>query len=430
MVFLAALGAPQGSSLESVVSIDVNTGEATPVEAGGGQQEAAWPEAPMDLSGVHVKLLEGEDPTGEYSPKELMIRSFLRLPLAEQERMGFTSLYQEGMALDDIDSDALKVLWEQRQEELKAAMEAMQEAADTLSSIIRQIRSGDEESVEAALADLEEHLSDVDMARDLHNALGGWPPLVRLLSSDQSPRIRAGAALVIGTAIKNEPVFQSWILESAAESVDVNPQQNETALSSLLGMLEEQGTGDVQVMHRRSMYALASALRHNLRNQAAFMELGGLERLQARLVKSCDGGLENPALVSKLAALVFDVLEEEKDQGYGWRKLPLVEELHHRLGSPEWALLVSECLSVPSHRRVQESLLRALDRQFQAPFTASERELLEGDSGLVRTLKSAQATYCTAPSEDFSDEDANPNEEACALANSCLTQLGWGAPSD
>jgi len=430
---VAVLCASLGICADPGVSIDVRTGESTPL--GQPEAEPAWPEDGVDLSGVHVKLLEGEDPQGSSSPKELIIRSFQRLPLAEQERMGFTALYQEGMDLDNVDGAALQELWEERQGELKEAMAAMQDAADTLTTLINHLGSQDQDTVKAALEELEEHLSDVDMARDLHDALGGWPPLVHLLAGEHRPTIRAGAALVIGTAIKNEPIFQSWILESAAENTEVKPPQNETALSSLLGMLGEKGGAEVQLMHRRSMYALASALRHNLHNQATFMDLDGLDVLETLLSEHCGGStLSNPALVSKLAALVHDILREEEDIGFGWREVEAVEDLHHQLGSRRWAQHVAKCLARPGHRRVQEGLLRALERQVHFMLPTSQWKLLEEESEMLSALEGARQTYCRAGgghsnnggSSDIDDDDDDPNAEACSLAKTCITKLSAG----
>ena len=74
-----------------------------------------------------------------------------------------------------------------------------------------------------ALDGLEDHLSDMDMARDFHDALGGWPSLTNLLLPTQSLKVRAAAALVMGTAVKNQDEFQGWILEPVPLSLSTEP---------------------------------------------------------------------------------------------------------------------------------------------------------------------------------------------------------------
>jgi hypothetical protein len=301
------------------VEIDVSTGAATEfpaaaatfqVEGGAEEGAAAWPSGPLDFQGVRLTGHEGEDATGSMKPKDLIIRALHHLPDDEQERIGFTALLeahpegaQEGVEDEEL-LEALQSLWASRQEALKEASEAMSESATTLKNLLDRLdaaaeragssggggsgsgddeggggrgNGGDEEDDGAvhgyddaleALLELEEHVGDMDNARDLHDSLGGWPSLTSLLT--HTPRwrlvlplspnpnppvveaeaaaavakevaeaaraialaaasrpvtpasVRAAAALVVGTAVKNQGEFQSWVLESAVTDVNIS----------------------------------------------------------------------------------------------------------------------------------------------------------------------------------------------------------------
>ena len=60
------------------------------------------------------------------------------------------------------------------------------------------------------------HQSTATGARP-HKALthshAGWTPLTNLLLPTHSHRVRGAAALAMGTAVKNEPQFQLWLLD-------------------------------------------------------------------------------------------------------------------------------------------------------------------------------------------------------------------------
>jgi len=106
------------------------------------------------------------------------------------------------------------------------------------------------------------------------------------------PRVRAEAALVVGTAIKNIDSFRNWVLESTVvdvpaedesavaetiAAVDRTVQKKEypspdvpaniTAVSALVGLLGgETGTptaAQLLLLRRRGVYALGAALRNN-----------------------------------------------------------------------------------------------------------------------------------------------------------------------
>ena len=376
----------------------INSSEEVSVTVSDDTVRGDWPTDRIDLKGVEVKLSEGEDVEGSASAKELIDRAFERLPKSEQDRIGFTTLREaqlslpqsggigeDGFADDDETLLKLKELWAKRQTELQEAMDAMQDSANLLSGLIKSLRVGvagadpgqsdsaatsedddTEEALLTVLEDLEDHLSDVDNARDFHDALQGWAPLAAKLApmtpsavsaGDEelqsestpaplpprfelrrnSPSVRAAAAMVVGTAIKNEADFKYWILEalphvhrpatnkqpsasssSSADGLPLPPavyplvRANETVLGALTAMLrgvddygfvKSMAAGnskataavtqkELLLMQRRALYAIGSGLRHNPAAQHAFaqVDLGGVEALATAVAPPNNSG--------------------------------------------------------------------------------------------------------------------------------------------
>lgn len=108
----------------------------------------------------------------------------------------------------------LDVLWKVRQQELREAYDATLKVNEQLDERINILKDADasEASLVVALTDLEDLLSDIDMARDFHT-LGGFPTLTSMLLKSRPERVREIAAWTIGTAVKNEPEHQLWVLE-------------------------------------------------------------------------------------------------------------------------------------------------------------------------------------------------------------------------
>lgn len=135
--------------------------------------------------------------------------------IPEDERQGL------GLDVDGLRSmplaerlEKLEELWTVRQQELREAYDAMPKVDELLIKRIEVLQdaSTTEDAAIVALADLEDLLSDIDMARDFHT-IGGFPTLASMLRDPQPGTVREMAAWVIGTAVKNEPGHQLWVLE-------------------------------------------------------------------------------------------------------------------------------------------------------------------------------------------------------------------------
>ncbi|KAG5188676.1 hypothetical protein JKP88DRAFT_304075 [Tribonema minus] len=332
-----------------------------------------------------------------------MLEALLELPREEQERMQLDAI----LALDPSERPpALQALWERRQAELKEIYAGMPTPAKILGSLIAILRSeasGDAVLLDALL-DLEDHLSDVDMARDFHT-LGGWHPLQALLHAERAPAVREHAAWVIGTAVKNVIEFHGWALETgpaaaadasesvaaadALESAAANASESAAATDALESgaatdaseggaaadaAVAVAGAGDglnaidrllecvADARHAglqgKALYALASALRHNARAQAHFVTTGGLDALRnAAATAADDGGAAARGLLTKAITLVSDIVADEAhEEGSGGGAVAAGVARDER-----WCVLLHALLLRADAARGGTQLERALD---------------------------------------------------------------------
>jgi len=292
---------------------------------------------------------------------DMMHRTLSKLPEEERERMGGLPELpgdEVGTASKkdrNLFEKRMKEIWEKRQEELANFQE--EHLADLPKLLMERIKrmkaylehpylhlvelalSKKEESTEdgedpvidnivSVLEDLEFHVGDVDMARDFHT-LGGWAPLVSLLSSQVHDAtipsynasitltseeletwidiIQLNAAWVIGTAVKNTGEFFLYAVEPVAIRSDV---QETSALRLLLEQfLETESTKKKK--RQKFIYALGALLRGNHVAQLAFIEIEGHDGLARALEKEMLNDTD-VALAKRILALMGDIVVDNE----------------------------------------------------------------------------------------------------------------------
>ncbi|KAJ1454137.1 hypothetical protein M885DRAFT_566612 [Pelagophyceae sp. CCMP2097] len=294
------------------VKVDAETGE-TWINATDANMEARW------RASVNAATKK-DDPTVELSPREAMVSALSKLP------------DYSGIDLGLLPEADLRAMWDARQEELRIFTEAhvsdvakmLKKRVISLNAYLDVSAAGHgradaaqllrDEAVLWTLGELEYELGDVDNARDFHDSLRGWPALASLLDANAPRAVRAEAMKVVGSCVKNEPRFQTWLLEGS-----------DPPLQRLVAALDEaDGVGnaaivvsgapiDGEALRRAALYALGSALRSNGDTTAAFVALEGPAALRrgadAALAKTPRGRFSSGpwTAVERVAALVADL---------------------------------------------------------------------------------------------------------------------------
>lgn len=272
----------------------------------------------------------------------------------------------------------MKEIWEKRQEELATFQEEnLADLPKLLMGRIEQIKAylenpyshlvelalskkeeeakniEDEEdpivnNIVSVLEDLEFHVGDVDMTRDFHT-LGGWSPLVSLLSTkvhdvtihnynatvtltDEEREtwidmIQLNAAWVIGTAVKNTGEFFPYAVEPV---VIKNGAEETSALRLLLEQFVESDSSKKK-KRQKFIYALGALLRGNRIAQLVFMDINGHDSLARALEKEMLND-NDVALTKRILALMGDIVmdNETAEQDKGENN----EQVIHAFASP------------------------------------------------------------------------------------------------
>jgi len=146
---------------------------------------------------------------------ELMMRVFERIPSDERP------LLPDRDKLPDHEwKEKMSEIWEERQAYIEDAMKKLVDTPDVLETLVKTLAASETspEVVEDSLADLEDLLYDVDIARDFH-LFGGWTQLTKMLVDASSPQgFRSQAAHAMGIAVKNHAEFADWALETSSVS--------------------------------------------------------------------------------------------------------------------------------------------------------------------------------------------------------------------
>ncbi|CAM9299110.1 unnamed protein product [Pylaiella littoralis] len=191
----------------------------------------------------------------------------------------------------------LQRLWTVRQQELREAYDAMPKVNEVLTERLDILKDAGatENILIGTLADLEDLLLDIDMARDFHT-IGGFPILVSMLRESQPEGVREMAAWAIGTAVKNEAEHQLWVLE---DGPDAQP-------SALALLLDNATAATTTSLRNKIAYALSACLGNNGDVQLQFGSLGGETVLSAMY----DASGSDFRVKMKTLTLMSDLLQE------------------------------------------------------------------------------------------------------------------------
>jgi len=317
---------------------------------------------------------------------DMMHRTLSKLPNEEQERMGgLPELLppvdrNAGIKKEDrvLFEKRMKEIWEQRQEELaKFQEDNVADLPGILKDRINRIKAylenpylhlvelhsessddaaeddqptDDDEgnlvvtNIVSVLQDLEYHLADLDMTRDFHT-LGGWTPLVSLLSNEVHRRsdnnsnqdnttnavvlteeevetwvdvVQMNAAWVIGTALKNIGEFFPYAIEPVVVVLEKKNSGETSALELLLAQFVE--APSQQKKRQKMIYALGALLRGNREAQLTFLEIEGPKRMARVLEKELLNDHDDAVLTKRILALLGDIVfdndvEQQGEEG-------------------------------------------------------------------------------------------------------------------
>ncbi|CAM9150854.1 unnamed protein product [Discosporangium mesarthrocarpum] len=227
---------------------------------------------------------------------ERMLDALASLPPDERLRMGLDTEALRFVPLSER-LPHLERLWAVRQEELKEAYDAMVKPNELLQARIDVLQD-----VDATMSDLmetltllEDDLSDIDMAKDFHT-MGGFPLITSMLDTSRPEAVREAAAWAIGTAIRNDPYCQQWVLEEG-------PHGEPAALTLLLQNIAVTKTSSLRA---KLVFALSSGTRFNPRVQLMFGSMQGEVALSAMY----DEEDTSPQVRIRILVLVSDLVNE------------------------------------------------------------------------------------------------------------------------
>ncbi|XP_076434943.1 nucleotide exchange factor SIL1-like isoform X1 [Babylonia areolata] len=238
-------------------------------------------------------------------------------------------------------------------EELKADMEKInadiQTDAELISNLVQQFQALVEakEDVTPILEQLEYYLHQIDNAM-LFCDLGAMPTLLRCLNSSRE-KVRAEAALALGSALQSNPKVQIAAIENGA-------------MHEVLRLV---AFDQSMTVRKRAMYALSTMVRHFPFAQKHFLKLGGLsvlgklfenkltEKLQVRAVTLLADLIKEKELHS-VHSDAADSAQEERLRQYG------EINLQEAMVESGWCSLISSLLVIPEHDS-REKVLVAMD---------------------------------------------------------------------
>ncbi|KAF1330189.1 hypothetical protein FI667_g5421, partial [Globisporangium splendens] len=221
-------------------------------------------------------------------------------------------------------------LWKQRQQDLKDAMDTMQDDAKYLGKLLEQFRDAEQEGNADeqlnVLEVLEWEVQDLDKTHIFH-FIGGFDIISGYLNSTNL-RVRAGASWVIGTASKSYRDGQNWAIDAGAlpkliQSLALDAAQNDDPKA-------------VFEVKKKALYALSSLILFNDRGQRLFLLHNGLERLAGLF-----DGTHPKNVQLKAALLIHDLLLEAADSTEAPESKTSLQKIQESLKSSEWCTRLS-----------------------------------------------------------------------------------------
>eukprot|EP00750_Incisomonas_marina_P002762 INCI12603.1.p1 GENE.INCI12603.1~~INCI12603.1.p1 ORF type:complete len:526 (+),score=121.82 INCI12603.1:353-1930(+) len=313
-------------------------------------------EAPLPVGGAEPSVVWGTDldvEAADETPIPELVGDLtdtlkqLLLDLPEPEPELLEGL--EARLTDEQMEEIYRRVWQKRQAEIREAFKHTRDDVKLIKRLLGVLVRGRPDQREATLAaglnvstvdeqleallDLEYIVSDIDHAGDFFflgglNVIGDALRFGRELPDDGDDEIhetdiltvRARAAWVLGTAVKNQ-----WKLQSAVADSFVLPDVLDL-------ILEAYPRGDTAAASK-GIYCLGSLLRHNPPAQEQFLRLGGVEQLQTLLLEavametivsstldsvdsSCSSQLSagQCRFIAKAVALVVDLVDNSAEE--------------------------------------------------------------------------------------------------------------------
>ncbi|KAJ0409763.1 hypothetical protein ATCC90586_001076 [Pythium insidiosum] len=295
-------------------------------------------------------------------------------------------------------------LWKKRQQDLKEAIDSMQDDAKYLAKLLDQLeaaeKAGDTDGQLNVLEVLEWEVQDLDKTH-VFNFIGGFGVITDKLNSTNLP-VRAHASWLIGTACKNYKDGQNWAI-------------NAGAIPKLVDSLSMSSTGakaaEVQEVKKKAIYALASLVRFNERGQRLLLSQHGLDRLGDLLSDTAT------SVSVKLKAVLFahDLLAEEAPETPVDVDAAALHQLQEILRSSQWCEHTSSFLT-----RHAKSLQRSQIREVLQAMTAqlpSCRQVFEAAS-VKTTVSELQSAWSQA--NDVEEEEQTELSDVVSRLRSLL----------
>ena len=278
----------------------------TSLQAGEEREEAEVLSSKVSLESA-LKDFDGTvdlDTTDEQTRVDTLIRALKRLPDEELALYGLGQSQLDGhVTPGSREAATLFAAWQERQKELKKAIDSMLKPAEYMQELVEFIvsttkvppGSGKFASKMDALQQLEGLVEDIDNARDFHTT-GGFTTLSVSVFGSSGDNYTAGergvVALALGNAVKNDYDSQLWVLENDA-----------ICLHGLLEMLGSGKSDDLE--RRRALYALSSATRGNPDIQEALVAMTAAPKPGAGTAETSETNRDN-----LLAAVLHDLTRD------------------------------------------------------------------------------------------------------------------------